>query len=403
MITRVLAVGLLAGLLAGLAVASLQAYTTTPIILEAEVFERGATAPQGSASLNTAPRLYRDIGEARVILVHDGETHSPAGEAAAEAWSPADGLERTFYTSTATIATAVGFALIILAGMLVAGDGIDERRAMAWAAAGFVATGLAPAVGLSPELPGMPAADLAGRQEWWALTAIATAAAAVAFSQVRQGRAAHPCRGAPGGAARLGRAASRGRGAQEQRAARARGTVRGHLACRPGNALAADRLLRRLLVAPHWRSRRKSAGAAMSSRSCRMTGSQVDVFVCVSCKGNADDASAPGHELVSALQKGLAAAGADGITAKGVECLAVCKRPCTLALAAAGKWTYIVGDLDPVRTRRTSSTWRSRSSARRTASSLGRSGRRHSARVSSPACRRWASCNQNRRSHDQRR
>ena len=73
MITRVLAVGLLAGLLAGLAVASLQAYTTTPIILEAEVFENGATAPQGSASLNTAPRLYRDIGEARVILVHDGE------------------------------------------------------------------------------------------------------------------------------------------------------------------------------------------------------------------------------------------------------------------------------------------------------------------------------------------
>jgi cobalt transporter subunit CbtA len=181
MITRVLAVGLLAGLLAGLAVASLQAYTTTPIILEAEVFERGATAPQGSASLNTAPRLYRDIGEARVILVHDGETHSPAGEAAAEAWSPADGLERTFYTSTATIATAVGFALIILAGMLVTGDGIDERRAMAWAAAGFVATGLAPAVGLAPELPGMPAADLAGRQEWWALTAIATAAAAWLF------------------------------------------------------------------------------------------------------------------------------------------------------------------------------------------------------------------------------
>jgi predicted metal-binding protein len=79
-----------------------------------------------------------------------------------------------------------------------------------------------------------------------------------------------------------------------------------------------------------------------------MTGSQVDVFICVACKGNADDALAPGHELVSALQKGLAAAGAEGITAKGVECLAVCKRPCTLALAAAGKWTYIVGDLDPV-------------------------------------------------------
>jgi cobalt transporter subunit CbtA len=183
MITRVLAVGLLAGLLAGLIVATLQAYTTTPIILAAEVFERGAAAPpQGSSSLEATPRLYRDGGEeARVILVHDGEHHPGTGEATAAAWEPADGLERTFFTSIATVATAVGFALIILAGMLAAGDGIDERRAMAWAVAGFVATGLAPAVGLAPEVPGMAAADLAGRQEWWALTAIATAAAAWLF------------------------------------------------------------------------------------------------------------------------------------------------------------------------------------------------------------------------------
>jgi len=30
---------------------------------------------------------------------------------------------------------------------------------------------------------------------------------------------------------------------------------------------------------------------------------------------------------------------------KAVECLSVCKRLCTVALAAAGKWTYVVGDL----------------------------------------------------------
>ena len=34
-----------------------------------------------------------------------------------------------------------------------------------------------------------------------------------------------------------------------------------------------------------------------------------------------------------------------GIVLKGVECLSVCKRPCTVALAASGKWTYVVGDL----------------------------------------------------------
>ena len=30
-----------------------------------------------------------------------------------------------------------------------------------------------------------------------------------------------------------------------------------------------------------------------------------------------------------------------------VECLSVCKRPCTVAVAAAGRWTYVYGDLDP--------------------------------------------------------
>ncbi len=30
-----------------------------------------------------------------------------------------------------------------------------------------------------------------------------------------------------------------------------------------------------------------------------------------------------------------------------VECLSVCKRPCTVSFAAPGKWTYIYGDLPP--------------------------------------------------------
>jgi predicted metal-binding protein len=34
-----------------------------------------------------------------------------------------------------------------------------------------------------------------------------------------------------------------------------------------------------------------------------------------------------------------------GIVLRPIECLSVCKRPCTVALAALGKWTYVVGDL----------------------------------------------------------
>jgi cobalt transporter subunit CbtA len=174
MITRVLSTGLLAGFLAGVAIAALQNFTTTPLILAAEVFEN---AEKAAAAADASD-------EARVILVHSAEEHGAAGEA--QEWGPEDGAERIFYTSTATIATSIGFAFLLLAGMLASGDAINERRAIAWAAAAFVATGLAPAAGLSPELPGMPAADLLARQSWWFLTATLTALAIWLFLRSEQ-------------------------------------------------------------------------------------------------------------------------------------------------------------------------------------------------------------------------
>ena len=50
-----------------------------------------------------------------------------------------------------------------------------------------------------------------------------------------------------------------------------------------------------------------------------------------------------GSGLYAALLERLAAE--PDIALKAVECLSVCKRPCTVALAAPGKWTYVVGDL----------------------------------------------------------
>ena len=70
-------------------------------------------------------------------------------------------------TSTATIATAVGFAFHAdrrHAG--VAGDTI-RAHGRGLGGGGIRRQGLAPAVGLAPEVPGMAAADSAGRQEWW--------------------------------------------------------------------------------------------------------------------------------------------------------------------------------------------------------------------------------------------
>jgi cobalt transporter subunit CbtA len=167
MITRVLSAGLLAGLLAGVTIAVLQNFTTTPLILAAEVYEN---APDKAASLAEPAVLSIDDAGRPVVLAH-AEEHAEG-----EQWAPAAGVERILYTSTATIACSIGFAFLLLAGMLIAGDAITERNAMVWAAAGFVVTGLAPGIGLSPEVPGMLAADLLARQSWWFLTAVLTAA-----------------------------------------------------------------------------------------------------------------------------------------------------------------------------------------------------------------------------------
>jgi predicted metal-binding protein len=75
------------------------------------------------------------------------------------------------------------------------------------------------------------------------------------------------------------------------------------------------------------------------------------IFVCVSCRRRLGDAGEafdePGRQLVAALEKHIAETGTAHIKVEPVECLAVCKRPCTLAITASGKWTYLIGDLDP--------------------------------------------------------
>lgn len=81
-----------------------------------------------------------------------------------------------------------------------------------------------------------------------------------------------------------------------------------------------------------------------------MSRQRVTVFVCVSCRatsdGGDDNVSKPGEALAPALEAHLRTAGATDIDVQPVECLAVCKRPCTIAFAGENKWTYILGDID---------------------------------------------------------
>ena len=77
----------------------------------------------------------------------------------------------------------------------------------------------------------------------------------------------------------------------------------------------------------------------------------VTIFVCVSCRrrlGEDDESfDQPGRGLAEAIEARLQDDGQAHLSVTAVDCLAVCKRPCTVALSGAGKWTYLIGDLDP--------------------------------------------------------
>ncbi|MFC3639051.1 DUF1636 family protein [Camelimonas fluminis] len=67
--------------------------------------------------------------------------------------------------------------------------------------------------------------------------------------------------------------------------------------------------------------------------------------VCVTCRQRVNAAPGyvePGRPLLAALEQRLADS---GIVVRGVQCFAVCNRPCTIALQAPGKWNQIIGDL----------------------------------------------------------
>ncbi|MDC9720039.1 MAG: CbtA family protein [Gammaproteobacteria bacterium] len=143
-------------LVAGLVLSAVQALHVSPIIYAAEAFE---------------------IAEPEVVAAQsDGHSHSH-NEAA---WSPEDGIERVGYTILSNVLSAFGFAMILLAGMFMARDkaqmNISWLQGLGWGAAGYVVFFVAPALGLSPEIPSMEAAPLEGRQAWWVLAVVATAA-----------------------------------------------------------------------------------------------------------------------------------------------------------------------------------------------------------------------------------
>lgn len=151
-----------AGLLSGLLMTVMQSFSTVPLILQAETYENagGEEAGHGEATpaAGTAIPAAADPG-------HDEE-----------AWAPANGFERFIYTAAADVLAAIGFALVAIALAEARGGFGGWRGGLLFGIAGFLTVSLAPGLGLPPELPGMPAAELGPRQLWWISTAVSTAA-----------------------------------------------------------------------------------------------------------------------------------------------------------------------------------------------------------------------------------
>jgi cobalt transporter subunit CbtA len=153
MLARVLLAVLFCGVAAGLVMGVIQHVRLTPLILEAEKFETAEPHNHAGATAPAAP-------------AHEAET-----------WAPADGWERTKFTFLASMLSGTGFAALLASVVLLLGAPLNRKNGWIWGLCGFLAVSLAPAAGLAPELPGMPAGDLMGRQFWWVGTIGATAAA----------------------------------------------------------------------------------------------------------------------------------------------------------------------------------------------------------------------------------
>ncbi len=170
MTARIFTSALFAGLVAGLIAVLLQWSLMENLILEGEEYETGNKSHFGG-----------------VLVINDAL--EAAGEpTAVEAEEPEDLFSRFSLAFFAVFVTFVGWALMMVAGFAMAervGQRIRVKDALLWGIAGFAAIHIMPGIGLPPELPGTPAADLEERQLWWLTTALFSI---LAFALMAYGR-----------------------------------------------------------------------------------------------------------------------------------------------------------------------------------------------------------------------
>ena len=173
MINRMVTSALFAGFAAGLFAALLHFAFLQEKILLAEEYETGAAVHYAGVAA-AIPEAAAMDGMATDEAVADGHDHlHDDGEEANPAL-------RNLLTVLFHTLLYCGYGMILVAGFALVeryGKRVTAREGLLWGIAGFVATQLAPAMGLEPELPGTLAAPLLDRQIWWAGTALCSGAA----------------------------------------------------------------------------------------------------------------------------------------------------------------------------------------------------------------------------------
>ncbi|MGH6861395.1 MAG: CbtA family protein [Phyllobacterium sp.] len=159
MLVKYLLATIVAGLFAGVLLTPAMYVRNVPLILHAEEYEGAADAGHShEAPAASAPDT------AAAAAPHE---HDEAG--------PELPFGRFGNTLLINLVAGAGFALITGAAALFLGRRITLQNGIYWGLAGFFIFNFAPAFSLAPELPAMPAADLATRQAWWLITVLVTA------------------------------------------------------------------------------------------------------------------------------------------------------------------------------------------------------------------------------------
>jgi cobalt transporter subunit CbtA len=166
-VRETLLAAIVAGLIAALVFTAVQAVWVTPLILQGEVYEDAAEA---------APPHHESEAPTAAAGLSNAEATAESGHHHDEnAWKPEDGLQRTLFTFGANLLMGVGYAFVLVSLYLFWREPRNALSGALYGFAGFLVFFVAPGLGLPPELPGTAAAELSSRQEWWAMTAAATA------------------------------------------------------------------------------------------------------------------------------------------------------------------------------------------------------------------------------------